>query len=1853
MRKTAFIVLLGILCLGAHTTFSAPSALSVLSAAPKGQQEVSEREAVSVHFNQPVAALGEETQFSSSNCPIQLTPKVEGTCRFSGTQTVLFEPSNPWPVATRFTAVVKAGFTSAISKQKLAKDYTFSFTTQVPQVRQVLPYNNEHWISLNPTLYVFFNMEVDTAKMRNYVTLTGNNQGIPLSIRPVTEEEKKSVLPYAETKRLVALVPLEKLTKDTRYTLQFLPGLPATSGNAGMTQKYETDFYTYPNLKVLEYQTSGCLPMDAWIELSSPVRLKELSAHMDVVPSSAKRELTLQEENYVGNDRIDSKTGTAAFRMPLSFIKVEPHQTVQVTLKKGMQDIYGNVLAEDNSFEITNSGYCPAVDFTGGNGVLESYLKPLLPIDLMNITSLPVQTARFNKENFVPFSQKETRYCQKEPLENATFSGDYTFSSVKDRTHKTFLDLSKFNPTKEDSIIFSQVQVDRHNGEKCWISSTDNITDIGVTFKTSAQDILLWTTSLRTGKPLGNLAVELRNKDNKVVWTGTSDENGLVRAPGWNKLDVEIPQWGRAPLYAFVSSNGGDAVVSNLWDDGMELWRFNIDYTYNPVENMYRSFATTDRGIYRPGETVYIKGVMRALEEGSYHLPGKEVRARLVLTDSQGEEALKKDITLSSSYGTFDTSFSLPAQARTGHWNLSLMPLVKGKEIEDSRVWHTFQVEAVKPAEFDVSLRSLSAHYLGGEEARFSLSAQYHFGGPLSGAPVSWTLRQTPTRFTLKGYEEYEFSPYFLREENAPQKELLAQSTAQLDSKGTFTFFYQMPKENYPVEVYAQAQVQSAARQDLFSRTSIIVHPASFYLGTRFLQEHAQADKPVQVSVVAITPEGKPTDATVVAEIYKQQWLSVRKTSLAGRLEWVSDKQIIPVMTRVIEVGKKGAKFSFIPPDSGNYFVRLSSSDEVGRRVFGGDNIYVMGKDDDYFRQHDDDLITLTPNKKEYKVGQTARILVESPYPTATALVTVEREGILDAWVTQVKSGSSYIPVKIKENYLPNAYVSVLLVQGRTDKPITEKLDLGKPQAKIGYTSLSVLPTSKKIETRVKTDAARYRPGEQVTLQISTQVESKGVPAEVTVMVVDEGILNLTAYKTPDLFRHFYGDRALSVFTMDNRSYLIGQRSFGEKGENRGGGGGTSSALGGTDLRSNFKFTPYFKANVQTDGQGRATVKFNLPDNLTKFRVMALAVREEEFGHGESSFTVSKPVMVMANLPRFARKGDEFSCSAIVHNYEDKQGLFTVQIQTSNGIERTEGAEKTIQVKQGSSKEVTWNCRAVEDGTATVSFAVNSAKHKDGVKQDLEISPVEKPQTLALYGVTDSSKEELLQQPSQTNSRANNIVRVSLASTALLSVKGAVDYLHTYPYDCLEQQLSKAIPALVSEPLLTSFSLGTHRQNRERVQNVLDNLPLYQYPSGGFSYWKNGLPDPYLTAYALEVAHLAKAQGYTVKEDILQKAVGYLSQSFEKQTRRSYVYNTYETDVTRAYNAYVLSLYNKNVEGSFNMLYAQRTTLPVAANAYLLKTAVQIKRPASEQQALAQELLNHLVQNPTSAFIDGGSNMTYLHLDTLSATALTLDAFVQSGQFLDRAHLLVAWLNGQLNANGYWKNTYTNALVLRALVAYHERQEGSAPHFTATVAKDETTLLTHTFDGYDNKEIVRTFPFAQIYDTSSKARLSLSKKGSGTLYYTLGQTYTPLAYNQPTRSGFTITRIITSMDDKPVNRLLAGERYKVTLTVISSAPRWFVALEDFIPAGFELVNHSLATEDTSAETDDYSAFTHTEQYDNRITAFADYLPSGTQTFSYVVTAHVHGKFSYPAAWVSQMYEPEVFGHNATSSVVIE
>lgn len=1855
--------------------------LRVLSAAPKGEMFQTGRQAVSVTFNQPVVALAEQSQFDTADCALKITPSVPGKCRYAGTQTLVFEPTEDWPQATAFSVRVPAKFSSQVSGEKLAAAYTFSFTTSRPQVRQIYPRKNEHWLTTTPTLFIGFNLPVSAAVAgKQTMLLDENARKVSLVAREASPEEKEKNFSYLTSNgSVLALTPSVPLEKGMKYTVIVSSGLKSSVGPLDMGKDYTSTFVTAPDLQVLGVENKGCLPYTPQVRFSSPVRLRELMAAAKVSPASALKPLDETDKDTLGREVVlaplaqlsnyekkysadpytltpeEQKKGTAFFATGLPFLKLAAHQPVTVTLDKTLTDIYGNRLGKDYTFTITNNGYCPAVDFSGGYGVLENYLPARLPIELINTPSLEIQAARFNKENYIPFlSSQPDKYCAKKPLTSPTYNGEYTFNTPQDKSVKTYIDLSRFSPNAQDSLIFSQVKLTR-NEEPCWVSSTTNLTDVGISFKTSPENILLWATSLETGEPLANLTVELRDKTNTVLWSGSTDMNGLARAPGWKQLEVQKPDWGSPQLYAFVSSAGGDGFVSTELNNGLEPWRFNLNYTYNPQRESWRSVLFTDRGIYRPGETVYLKGIVRHWQHSGWKVP-VDLSGKIVVSDASGNEVENKTVSVDNRFGTFALSFVLPKNAHNGSWEVSFKPEIKGEK-DPSSTWYSFQVESVKPAEFKVTLQADKSTYLSGDKIQFSTAANYQFGSPLAKAPARFTLRREMAWFEPDGFDGYNFTPYFLREgEYKEDGKLLTRATQTTDEKGFASFGAVLPQVNFPVRVFAEVGVQSPAKQDLFSRKSVLVHPASFYLGVKTPDSYAKALSPVTVEVAAVTTDGKRIPAPhVTAQIRRVEWHSVRKVGLSGRLEWVNSKEEIELPGQTFDVAQENGKFSFVPPESGQYYITWRTHDEQGRNVTGGFEIMVYGKDGPAWAQEDDELLPLKQDKNTYQPGQTARIHVASPYETAQALVTVEREGILESWTTTVKGGADYIEVPIKANYLPNVYVSVTLVKGRTGAPVTQKgVDLGKPQGKMGYVNLKVAPQSKQLEVEVKTTKQAYRPGDEVVVKLTTKSNRKGTPAQVTLFAVDEGVLALTDYKTPNLFEQFYGSRAISVFTADNRAYVIGQRNFGEKGENRGGGGSAYAKLGGVDLRSNFSFVPFYNAQVLTDKKGRAEVKFKLPDNLTKFRIMAVAVREEEFGSSQTQINVSKPLMITANVPRFVRENDAFSCNAVVYNYADKKGELTVQAAAKGGVNLTQTAPQKVIVPIGQAQEVSWPCVAQKIGPAQVVFSVKGKKESDGVSTQVTVSAVEKPQTLALYNHTATSQDELSVRPAHTANAAQNQVTVSLASTALLNIKGALTYLMTYPYECLEQQMSKIRPVIMSETLIQDFKLGDVTQLKKRAQEILTQLDTYQYFSGGFGYWPNSWPDPYVTAYALETAYLAKQKGFSVPQQSVNKALAWLEKAFTKNQTVAFTYASQETQTARAYSTYVLALYGKPATALFNGLYAQRATLPVMANAYLLKAAHTLKQPALVQENIAQTLRNHIVHTPQFAYFTVNSPMGWLHQSDVSVTALALDALLYSHIPFEQAPQVAAWLLSQRNTQGHWNSTSENAAVLAALETYEQTVETQTPDFTAHVLVNGEEQMSALFKGRQLHEQTKHFPFAIVYAHNDEARFNFSKEGTGTLFYTLAQTYVPPAYDTPLQAGLEISRQITALDGSPVTKLKAGERYYVTLSVRSAAARHFVVAEDFVPAGVEIVNTSLATETAGDPTRDLeNNFGRPAHYDDHIAAFASYLPAGTHTFTYMISAVTDGTFAYPSAWASLMYDPALFGRTATTTLIIE
>ncbi|OGR77408.1 MAG: hypothetical protein A2X32_04355 [Elusimicrobia bacterium GWC2_64_44] len=1896
MKKT----ILSILC----AALAAPAAaqVTVISKVPYGRtSSPGAVRAITAAFDRPMTALSSAEKMGEA-CPLEvfevkdgLTAEnyvdfssaeldnfkelklLKGRCRWQGTQTVAFEPAAELKPASLYGARIKKGF--SYGDQTLAETAEWFFETVRPAVKDSAPRDGQLWLPLDTVLYVALTQPVASARAREFVKLEetapdGSVTEALVGVRPAKDEEVKKIWPNpwqeVSTGTVLAVRPALKLKPDHAYKLRLLAGLPAAEGNLGLVEERVIDFEPYFSFGLKNAPRGSCLPESFTLGFSNPVKQTELYKHLSVEPAVQLPAVTYGYADYEGwrNQR------ERVVILPLPDV-IKPAVAYKFRLAPELADIFGNTLGQAVEFDMGPMDYCPYWEMPTGFGVLEGYLQARHPFTAVNAGTLGVLKGRVAEDRLVPFMLGR---MEDESAVERQVSKDWT-PNAADRNSRllTFLDFEGVFGPEEGGFGYLRAP-SRHDYP---YRALDNITRIGVTLKSSQDSTLIWTSFLKTGRAAAGVPVEIRSDENKVLWTGTTDKQGFADAPGWLKLGItDWQRWQRPALWVFAKHKNGTAVMNTSWSGGVEPWRFSVNYDQYPRPRRYTAALFTERGIYRPGEAVDIKGFGRKLSGGDWARLDLPV-VQLSVTDSRGNRVFKATVPVDGGFSSFDYAYKLSEAAPTGVWTVeaaepyeddpSSARAVEGDEEGEYRDYRgkerpflfteTFRVEEFKPAVFEVKARSLEASYLAGDKFRAAIEGWYLFGAPMSGSRADWTVRLQSSHYAPPGKEGFSFGGEF---HGGQYDQLAGSGGLELDDKGKGAVEVQLDRKyggyGNALRASFEAGVSDPERQRLFGRASAQIHKANLYFGVKASGGFVEAGKPWSADIIAVRPDGsQAAGLSGAGKMIKRQWLSAQRAGLGGRVEWVSEVKDTVVSTFSFTASASTETWGFTPSEGGYYIFSVAGRDEEGRDTATTFSFYVFGGGDAWWAREDSDIIELVSEKYDYKPGETARIMVKSPYDEAQALVTVEREGVLDRWLTTTKGGADFITVPIKESYLPNAYVSVILLKGRAaEQKYAEggEKDLSKPQAKFGYLAFRVNPEGRRLSLDLKADKPDYRPGQEVRLDLQVRDEA-GSPAlaELTVFAVDEGVLALTGYPTPDAFAAFYGPRPLNVLTADSRLHVIGQRNYGEKGEARGGGGGAS--LAGVDLRSNFVPTAYWNPAVKAGADGKASVTFRLPDNLTRFRLMAVANSGKRFGSGETSVTVSKPLMLRPSMPRLARAGDAFECGVVAHNYSPASAKVSVSIETSGDAVLVKGDDyREAEVASGKAAELTWSCSAAKPGLTTFKFRASAGGETDGLEWKLPVKTWEPPEYAATSGVAEDAgaTEDLL----RPYPGAPGDLAVDISPTALTGLNEGARYLLEYPYGCLEQKLSRALPVITGAELIETFGLGSLGTLKAEVQKVFDKLPDYQWPDGGFGYWPgaHGKPDPYLTSYALEASALALKEGYRVDAAALKRAADWLERYLaQPKTDWAYPYSTSEDYAARAYAVYALALHGRNSSAYLGALYQKRAQVPYLAKAYLVKAAGLLGFDALAAKKLAGEILNQARVSPTQLHFEDGESMPWIHNTAVKTTAVMLDALLAAQGGFPGDEKAVKWLTAEKKNKGRWRSTQENAWALRAFQGFYRRYEKAEPDFKGSVlvmGGDPKALLERRFKGRALAGAGGKFPFGLVFGEGSEAKLLFTKAGIGRLYYTLRLGFTPQKRDKAAAEGLEVSREMKPMDGGKVFR--AGARAIVTITVKTPQDRTFVAVSDPVPAGFEIVNTEFAVESSEdarslagkSRGGGWGELQRAERYDDRLLIFADYLTAGVHKYSYVVQATSPGTYYWPSALAEGMYEPEVFGRTA-------
>ncbi|MBU1535886.1 hypothetical protein KKF84_11245, partial [Myxococcota bacterium] len=1444
-----------------------------------------------------------------------------------------------------------------------------------------------------------------------------------------------------------------------------------------------------------------------------------------------------------------------------------------------------------------------------------------------------------------------------------------------------------------------------------------------------------------------------------------TDATGMAVLPSSTKLSGSV----RTPFYVVVKS-GNDWSFLELGGYGDDSgYASNFGYTRNPTTRYMRNFLFTDRNPYRPGEAINLTGILRSEDmslKGTVEaIDGAEnLKIAWKITDPRGK-LMKKGTAPVDKEGVFHVKYTSKPDDSVGTYYFSAT--VKGlRNHHNTSLYHSIRILAYRKPEHAVDVKWLGGTLLLGDPLKATVTGKYLFGGPMAKAQTQWSMRSSYSYYAPPGWGDYQFGQYSWGSHAYKSGKGLLNNEGHLD----LTFENPIPKKQTegarPMQYHLEAQVFDPARQSVASRGSIFVHPASFYVGLKLKKSVIQRNESNRFFVVTPNINGVPQTGKTVkiaATTFKYTSKAV-KSGKYWSTQWTSKKVDAGSCTVTTAKTPESCEIKF--PEGGSYTITAQTTDEKGRLVTTTTSFYVYSEylaPWERWKQKNRHQLEIIPDKKSYEPGETANLLIKAPFENSTGILTVERGGILTHKVLTIKGANTMVQVPLEQYQIPGIHVSVSLSKPRTvvKNPPKGVDDPGRPMFATARKAIPIASTTRRVMVTVSTEKKVIEPGETITVKLkTTDYRKNGIASRVAFFVVDEGALSLLGFKTPDPLSSFYYSRGSGTALEDlradllkkltdkyqhrrnyqrrhrsmsrrpmmsngseGRSYEADDGAYGgamekampvmaAKRSRRGAAPGTRSSGGMSfKVRKFFATTAYFNNKIVTDSSGNGEVKVKMPENLTAFRLMAVAMDRatgKSFGSSDARVNIRKQFMIRPSLPRFANFGDTFLASVVINNLTLNEGEATVKIE-GIGFKLLEGSVKKVTVPSGRAREVSFKLQTLRPGRLRFRFSGFMGNLTDSVEPPP--IPVNVPATTeatATYGVTDKSTLQPIKPPTDANKRFGGL-DIHMSSTALTGMQDAIKYLVDYRYYSSTEGLASTIaPIFALKEILSSFRIGSisdrDKQNA-RAKAGIKKLVQWQKYGGGWSYWPSWWrPCPYCTMYVTWTLLRGHEAGFKVPKDTLNKAAYYLSRVVDGSLtwdEGGYLYsNTMKVmagwvlselqkvpGITNARNAQWLSGYMKGVYRS-GLKY-----LPMFAKAMLMTVLHRVGNSESEIEALNRVFQNAVVESASSVhFAESTARDLQLLMHSTSRTdAIVLRSFMEvRPKDIIIPKVVKGLMKGRIN--GRWESTQANVFALDALQAYYKQFENVVPNYSAQVWYGDGYLGKKLFKGRSMSIIHKQIPIAYILKQGAKD-LILAKSGEGKLYYRLGLVYVPNSLRlKPESQGFFVIRRYEPMEGKDtVTRradgswqIKAGKMVKVHLTIVTPGQKYYVAVDDPFPAGLEPVDMSLRTSASSTYGRGgygyrrygyygrgrygrryprrshygrmgygywgWSSPDHSEMRDDRYLIFWNRMPAGTYSYSYYARSTTLGRFITPPMKAQELYEPENFGRTGTDIV---
>ncbi|MFT5849733.1 MAG: hypothetical protein ACI9H6_000548 [Patiriisocius sp.] len=1419
---------------------------------------------------------------------------------------------------------------------------------------------------------------------------------------------------------------------------------------------------------------------------------------------------------------------------------------------------------------------------------------------------------------------------------------------------------------------------------------------------------LYWVTDLRTLQPVTDAQIFVYKDtlpgSERAVVVGT---NAVTNLEGVARTEVVPDAVGTYVVH------GEDSAIVTSWGD-------SLSYASGASE-AEQVYVYTDRPIYRPGHEVSLKGIHRIGYDGAFEIYQAE-DVVLNITNAR-RETIKTETVSVNEYGTFNTILKLPEDASLGSYAVNVST-ASGRRLGYS----SFSVEEYVGAPFEVTTYTTEEEYVAGDTMDVTVDAQYFFGAPIPEGTVSYTVSTQDYFFDRSKDARFRFGGnWYQCWYCSSRDQFLTRGEGELVD-GVFNFQQALDFETLFAQDEDDEDDQGVERSKIFvvkatvtdgngksvsTQGSFIVHKAQRYVAVKSSDRLIENNTPASIAVKTVTTDGTSVSQEIELVVKKREWKEFKRREVDGSFYTQSELVRTEVSRQTVVTDVDGyTSVSTVYPEPGQYEITATGYDATGNSFSEMIHQYVYGSESASVRHYNDRTLDIAVEDTDLLVGEQSKLIIQSPFEKAKALITIERGSVMDYEIVDVDANYFDYDFIAKKEHAPNIVTSVVLISG-------------DPSVKYGTVRFSVDRQVHNLDIAVTSNKEVYLPGEEVTLYVETKDwEGVPVPAEVSIAAVDLSVLALKGNPEKDPLLHFYRGFPHSVITSANLKFVHEEIEIptGTKG-----GGGNAEDLARRE-RGVFKDTAFWEAAVETDASGRAVIRFTLPDNLTRWRVETIGVtKDTKVGVDYMEFTERKDLITTPLVPRFVLPGDTISLGAEVLNRTDvvQQVAFSVE---SEGLELAAN-EQYASIPPKSAKRFFVEIEVPREtpvGSFTARFSAKNNAVEDTIVKTIPVADNTFFESVFSSDFTDGSETtESFVTPSGIQESFGG-VRVKVFTTVGAYLEDSVNYMADYPYGCSEQLASKIATLATAEYLASLDNLGeeyvfaeiTHDGESytvsEAIEEGLDRMYTAQSPDGGFGYYYGLHSDIALSLHIVSVLQTLQSVGVAVDTKVLERAVAYIGIVGNDRNNRN-VLSSQSSWVSRAlvtaHNLQAIDPRPRVVDTAIQDIRVAITRQNVqyfSTQDLMYAALLTDELWWFDKWSVWREVEKRLQDTPDGTYVQkysGKIAKSYYETDVKNA-ALALRAIIKTGRLDDESANILRWLLSQRSDDGAWSTTNTTHEVVQALTEYVVWKDEQHAAQTLELLLDGEGVGNH-----DPTQEPRLMGLVyeegfEVLGTSTQHMLTFAQDEVGerndTMYYDIAMRYALDRDVLPARDeGVYVERHFYTPEDvdykNPLVAANVGDLVVGRVTYTVGSPMRMVGLEDRIPAGFEIVNFDYATEnrdvintavvagraekESAAEenevfmqTSEFQSLTAVEVYkderevqspsrqsytkrhrssfqelhDDRIFSFTEEIKPGVYVHEYYLRALVPGVYQHLPAHVGEMYDPSFFGRTEGS-----